>query len=90
MARKIEEFDVIRLTVPLEGPNVFDDKDIYKLPIGKTGTVVHVFQGGKGFEVEFLIYPDPKDPDYFVSVQIPVEANQCELSCNPQLVKNAS
>lgn len=37
-----------------------------------------MFQGGKAFEVEFLIYPDPKAPDYFISVQIPVEANQCE------------
>lgn len=32
-ATNIDELDVIRLTVPLEGPDVFDDKAIYKLPV---------------------------------------------------------
>ncbi|WP_165078080.1 MULTISPECIES: DUF4926 domain-containing protein [unclassified Desulfovibrio] len=75
---EIEEFDVIRLTVPLEGPDVFDDKAIYQLPVGSEGTVVYIFGGGDAFEVEFLIYPDPANHDDFVSVQIPVRADQCE------------
>lgn len=78
-ADKVEEFDTIRLTVPLEGPDVFDDKAIYQLPVGTEGTVVHVFWGGDAFEVEFVLYPDPADHDDFVSVQIPVRADQCEL-----------
>ena len=78
-ATKINELDMIRLTVPLEGPDVFDDKAIYKLPVGTEGTVMHVFQDGKAFEVEFVLFTDPAHPDDFVSVQIPVEANQCEL-----------
>lgn len=77
-ANKIEELDTIRLTVPLEGPDVFDDKAIYQLPVGTKGTVMHVFWGGDAFEVEFLVYPDPTRPEDFVSVEIPVRADQCE------------
>lgn len=86
---KIEELDTIRLTVPLEGPDVFDDKAIYKLPVGAEGTVMHVFWGGDAFEVEFLVYPDPANPEDFVSVQIPVEAAQCELAWKLVPPKNA-
>lgn len=75
---EIEEFDTIRLTVPLKGSDVFDDKAIYTLPVGSEGTVVYIFRGGDAFEVEFLIYPDPANHDDFVSVQIPVRADQCE------------
>ena len=75
---EIEEFDVIRLTVPLKGADVFDDKAIYQLPVGSEGTVVHIFGDGVAFEVEFLLFPDPARPDDFISVQIPVEASQCE------------
>lgn len=76
---EIEELDTIRLTVPLEGPDVFDDKAIYTLPVGTEGTVMHVFWDGAAFEVEFLLFPDPTNHDDFISVQIPVEAHQCEL-----------
>ncbi|MDE6735436.1 MAG: DUF4926 domain-containing protein [Desulfovibrio sp.] len=82
MIRKpeIEDLDVIRLTVPLKGSDVFDDKAVYKLPVGTEGTVVHVFGDGAAFEVEFILFPEPEDHDHFVSVQIPVEAYQCELA----------
>ena len=79
-ATKIEELDRIRLTVPLEGPDVFDDNAIYQLPVGTEGTVMHVFLGGDAFEVEFVIFPDPANHDAYVSVEIPVEADQCELA----------
>ena len=75
---EIEEFATIRLTVPLKGADVFDDKAIYQLPVGSEGTVVHIFGDGVAFEVEFLIFPDPARPDDFISVQINVEASQCE------------
>ncbi len=77
-ATKIEELDTIRLTVPLEGPNVFDDKDIYQLPVGTKGTVMHIFWSGEAFEVEFVLFPNPANHKDFVSVQIPVRADQCE------------
>lgn len=76
---EIGEFDVIRLTVPLKGADVFDEKAIYQLPVGSEGTVVHIFGDGAAFEVEFLLFPDPTNHDDFVSVQIPVEAHQCEI-----------
>ncbi len=75
---QIEEFDLIRLTVPLEGEDVFDSSVIHPLPIGSVGTAVHVhYRGGKpsGFETEFLIHQG----DSFRSVQIPVDASQCVL-----------
>jgi hypothetical protein len=77
---KIDEFDVIRTTVPLEGSDVFDDARVLPLPVGSEGTVVHVFRGGAAFEVEFLVFDNLADPDDFTSVQIPVEADQCELA----------
>ena len=82
MIRKPEigDLDGIRLTVPLKGSDVFDDKAVYKLPVGTEGTVVHVFGDGAAFEVEFILFPEPEDHDHFVSVQIPVEAYQCELA----------
>ena len=77
---EIHQFDVIRLTVPLKGSDVFDDKAVYKLPVGTEGTAVDVYGDGAAFEVEFLLFPDPADHDHFVSVQITVEAYQCELA----------
>ena len=75
MMAKIKELDVIRTLVPLEGPDVFDDTRVYQLPVGSEGTVV--FDFGKAFEVEFLVHPTTQED--FRSVQITVEAAQCEL-----------
>ncbi len=75
---QIGEFDAIRLIVPLEGEDVFDNSVIHPLPIGSIGTAVHVhYRGGKpsGFETEFLIHQG----NSFRSVQIPVDASQCVL-----------
>ena len=81
---EIKEFDSIRLIVPLKGSDVFDDKAVYDLPVGTEGTVVDVYWEGAAFEVEFLLFTDPARPDSFVSVQIPVEASQCEPAWNLQ------
>lgn len=70
----INQLDVIRTTVPLEGPEIFTGR-VHPLPVGSKGTVVHVHGNSSAFEVEFLVGP----PDDFVSVQIPVESGQCEL-----------
>jgi hypothetical protein len=75
IAVAIRELDVIRTTMPLEGPDVFDDARVYPLPVGSRGTVVYVYGNGAAFEVEFLV----GHSDSFVSVQIPVESSQCEL-----------
>lgn len=76
---QIEEFDAIRLTVPLEGEDVFDSSVVYQLPVGSIGAVVHVFfdenKNPDAFETEFLIHQG----DSFRSVQIPVESFQCVL-----------
>jgi hypothetical protein len=74
MAPRIEELDVIKTLVPLEGPDVFDDARIFQLPAGSRGTVVYDF--GDAYEVEFLVWPTP---EHYRSVQIPVNADQCEL-----------
>ncbi len=71
----IKELDVIRTLVPLEGPDVFDSTRIHQLPAGSKGTVVCDF--GSAYEVEFLVWPTP---EAFRSVQITVEADQCELA----------
>jgi len=76
----IEELDVIRLTVPMEGADVFDKARVIPLPVGSEGTVVHVFGAGAAFETEFLVFDNPADPEDYTSVQIAVEAAQCELS----------
>lgn len=76
--RAIREFDMIRLTVPLEGPEVFTGR-IYPLPAGTEGAVVDMLGNQGAYEVEFLLSPDQAGPDSFISVQIPVEAYQCEL-----------
>ncbi len=76
----IKELDVIRTKVPLEGPDVFDAARILPLPVGAEGTVVCVFGRNEAFEVEFLVYDNPAQPDEFTSVQIPVKADQCELA----------
>ncbi|MEL6472047.1 MAG: DUF4926 domain-containing protein [Cyanobacteria bacterium J06623_4] len=44
----IKELDIVRLTHELEE---------YELPEGSHGTVVHCYEGGKGFEVEFIEPP---------------------------------
>ena len=76
MAKNITELATIRITVPLEGPDVFDDARIFQLPVGSQGTVVYVHHNGAAYEVEFLIW---LTPDHYRSVMIPVEAEQCEL-----------
>ncbi len=89
MTEKIEEFDVIRLIVPLEGEDVFDHSVIHPLPVGSTGTAVHVFLDENGepdaFETEFLIHSDSEN---FRSVQIPVKASQCVLHCKYKPVQD--
>ena len=76
---QIEEFDGIRLIVPLEGEDVFDSSVIHPLPVGSIGTVVQVFFDAddkpSSFETEFLIHQG----DTFRSVQIPVGVSQCVL-----------
>lgn len=80
MAPRINELDVISIKEPLEGPDVFDDSRILPLPAGTQGTVVYVHQEGRAFEVEFLIFDNPADPEDFTSVMISVPAEQCELA----------
>ncbi len=75
---RIEELDPVRLTVPLEGTDVFDKNNIVPLPVGTEGTVVLVFGDGEAYEVEFMEFNNPNDPEDFVSVQLTVEASQCE------------
>lgn len=77
-ATKIKELDEIKLTVPLEGADVFDEKAVYQLPAGTEGTVVYVFGNGEAFEVEFLIWPEPEKMGEFISVEIVVRSDQCE------------
>jgi len=78
VAERITELATIRTTMPLEGPDVFDDARIHQLPVGSEGTVMHIFDDGEAFEVEFLVWPD--GPKQYRSVQIPVEVDQCELA----------
>ena len=73
----IKEFDSIRLTVALEGADVFNDSRIFPLPIGTEGAVVHIFGGYDAFEVEFHIH-ETADPEDITYVQIPVRLDQCE------------
>ena len=77
MAHRIEELDVIKTLVPLEGSDVFDDTRILHLPIGSKGAVVYDF--GDAYEVEFLVFDNPADSEEFTSVEIVVNADQCEL-----------
>ena len=77
--RAIREFDSIRLTAPLEGADVFDASRVFPLPVSARGTVVDMLGNRGAYEVEFLVRPDPMKPEYFFSVQIPVEQGQCEL-----------
>ena len=76
MSAKIKEFDDVRLTVALQGEDVFDSSRVLTLPVGMEGTVVELF-GDRAYEVEFHLRETP-DPDVITYVQIAVEANQCE------------
>lgn len=71
----IKELDIIRTTVPLDGPDVFDDARIHHLPVGSQGTVIEVWQNGESYEVEFAI-GDPEGN--FRSVMMPVDKENVE------------
>lgn len=76
MAQAIKELDRITLTVPLEGADVFDDTRVFQLPVGSEGTVMLAF-GNEAYEVEFIVRPNPTDPEDWYSVEIVVKADQC-------------
>lgn len=71
----IKQLDMIRTTVPLEGPDVFDDTRIHHLPVGTEGTVIEVWLGGEAYEVEFAVGDLEGN---FRSVMIPVDKNAVE------------
>lgn len=73
----IGELDEIRLLEPVTLPESSDDIK-HVIPAGSEGTVLLVFDGGSAFETEFYIYPNPDDPDDYISCTGPVEASQCE------------
>ncbi|MDE7371769.1 MAG: DUF4926 domain-containing protein [Desulfovibrio sp.] len=76
---RIEMFDVVRSTAPLEG---YDEHDVLqKIPAGCEGTVVEVYGGDEAFEVDFELFTLPANPKSFRFVTLTVDANQCELVC---------
>lgn len=71
----MKQFDTIRTTVPLDGPDVFDDARTHHLPAGTQGTIVEVWRGGEEYEIEFVV-GDPVSN--FRSVMMPVPASAVE------------
>lgn len=74
----IEEWDIIRITVPLEA---YDTEHVLrKLPAGTEGDVIEILEDGAVFQVGFEIFAPHNRLRAIAAVITTIPANQCELS----------